>query len=194
LGPGSSGGLKGLLLGLLILIGVPQLGPPDGLVGTRTTSAREGVCVRSRRHALVRAAGALLCLLMPPASTAYLANLTLCTLWPTLYASQANPVCMKCPRLDRWCVTPCAPVRRFMWEYLTLAQIIKIGAWANLVQALGAPMRNLLVYMTAAPLLSAFRCGTPSHTISGRTRPRASFVILDFPDFILPLFWPTSIP
>ncbi|KAF5838589.1 beta-carotene ketolase [Dunaliella salina] len=45
----------------------------------------------------------------------------------------------------------------FMWEYISLWQFTKIATWTAVMQYLGAPMENILVFMTAAPLLSAFR-------------------------------------
>ena len=46
---------------------------------------------------------------------------------------------------------------RFMLEYSTLGQYFRIFCWVNALQLFGAPMPNILVFMTAAPLLSAFR-------------------------------------
>ena len=44
-----------------------------------------------------------------------------------------------------------------MWEYTTLLQFAKIILASQVLQALGVPYDNLVVYMAAAPLLAAFR-------------------------------------
>jgi beta-carotene ketolase (CrtW type) len=46
---------------------------------------------------------------------------------------------------------------RFMWEYTTFLQFAKIILASQVLQALGVPYNNLVVYMAAAPLLAAFR-------------------------------------
>nr|G3F5K2.1 RecName: Full=Beta-carotene 4-ketolase; Short=PbBKT [Protosiphon botryoides]AEM45621.1 beta-carotene ketolase [Protosiphon botryoides] len=46
---------------------------------------------------------------------------------------------------------------RFMMEYSSLWQFAKIAWWATGMQLLGAPFQNILMFMTAAPILSAFR-------------------------------------
>ncbi len=52
---------------------------------------------------------------------------------------------------------PCPPYDRFMMSYMTVMQFVKIAAWSNVLLLLGAPIANQLVFMTAAPLISAFR-------------------------------------
>ena len=49
--------------------------------------------------------------------------------------------------------------RRFMWEYSTVLQFVKLGAFANFLMFLGAPYHNVLLFLTAAPILAAFRWG-----------------------------------
>lgn len=44
-----------------------------------------------------------------------------------------------------------------MWEYTTLLQFAKIILASQVLQALGVPYVNLVVFMAAAPLLAAFR-------------------------------------
>lgn len=44
-----------------------------------------------------------------------------------------------------------------MLEYMTLGQLVRIWAFANALLLLGAPYNNMLLFMTGAPLLSAFR-------------------------------------
>lgn len=44
-----------------------------------------------------------------------------------------------------------------MWEYTTLLQFAKIILASQVLQAVGVPYANLVVYMAAAPLLAAFR-------------------------------------
>lgn len=46
---------------------------------------------------------------------------------------------------------------RFMREYSTLGQFLRIGCWGNALLLLGAHYPNLLLFMTLAPLCSAFR-------------------------------------
>ncbi|GFR41535.1 hypothetical protein Agub_g2248 [Astrephomene gubernaculifera] len=65
---------------------------------------------------------------------------------------------------------------RFMVSYMTLPQLLRIAAWSNVLLLLRAPIANQLVFMTAAPLLSAFRLfyyGTyvPHHPPPGHTGP-----------------------
>lgn len=50
-----------------------------------------------------------------------------------------------------------ACVCRFMWEYSTFLQFAKIILASQVLQALGVPYSNLVVFMAAAPLLAAFR-------------------------------------
>ncbi|GLC42230.1 hypothetical protein PLESTB_000645100 [Pleodorina starrii] len=65
---------------------------------------------------------------------------------------------------------------QFMVSYMTVPQFLKIAAWSNVLLLLGAPIANQLVFMTAAPLLSAFRLfyyGTyvPHHPPKGHVGP-----------------------
>ncbi|GIL59465.1 hypothetical protein Vafri_14109 [Volvox africanus] len=65
---------------------------------------------------------------------------------------------------------------QFMMSYMTVFQFIKIAAWSNVLLLLGAPIANQMVFMTAAPLLSAFRLfyyGTyvPHHPPKGHVGP-----------------------
>ncbi|KAG2500455.1 hypothetical protein HYH03_002022 [Edaphochlamys debaryana] len=65
---------------------------------------------------------------------------------------------------------------RFMVSYMTPLQFLRIAAWSNVLLLLGAPIANQLVFMTAAPILSAFRLfyyGTyvPHHPPAGHTGP-----------------------
>ena len=55
-------------------------------------------------------------------------------------------------------------------------QFVRIAAWSNVLMLLGAPLANLLVFMTAAPILAAFRLfyyGTyvPHHPPKGHLGP-----------------------
>lgn len=45
-----------------------------------------------------------------------------------------------------------------MVSYMAPMQFVKLSAFANTLMFLGAPFPNILVYMTAAPILSAVRC------------------------------------
>ncbi|PNW83930.1 hypothetical protein CHLRE_04g215000v5 [Chlamydomonas reinhardtii] len=63
---------------------------------------------------------------------------------------------------------------QFMVSYMTLSQFLKIAVWSNLLLLAGAPLANQLLFMTAAPILSAFRLfyyGTyvPHHPEKGHT-------------------------
>ncbi|KAG2432679.1 hypothetical protein HYH02_006664 [Chlamydomonas schloesseri] len=65
---------------------------------------------------------------------------------------------------------------QFMVSYMTLPQFLKIAAWSNVLLLAGAPLANQLLFMTAAPILSAFRLfyyGTyvPHHPEKGHTGP-----------------------
>ncbi|KAI8472112.1 MAG: beta-carotene ketolase/oxygenase [Monoraphidium minutum] len=46
---------------------------------------------------------------------------------------------------------------RFMLEYSTPGQFAKIFAWTMLLQSMGVPYWNLVLYLAAAPILAAFR-------------------------------------
>lgn len=46
---------------------------------------------------------------------------------------------------------------RFMWQYTTWQQLLRCGAFGYLMNACGAPMANVCLYLTAAPILAAFR-------------------------------------
>ncbi|KAL6754642.1 beta-carotene C-4 oxygenase [Haematococcus lacustris] len=45
----------------------------------------------------------------------------------------------------------------FMSSYMSMWQFARLAWWTVVMQLLGAPMANLLVFMAAAPILSAFR-------------------------------------
>nr|AEM45620.1 beta-carotene ketolase [Ettlia carotinosa] len=45
----------------------------------------------------------------------------------------------------------------FMSSYMSLWQFARLSWWTVVLQVLGAPMSNLLLFMAAAPILSAFR-------------------------------------
>jgi beta-carotene ketolase (CrtW type) len=53
-------------------------------------------------------------------------------------------------RLGRW-------FGRFMWHYASVAQMARIAAFVAVLDGLGVPRANIYLFLTAAPLLSAFR-------------------------------------